>query len=86
MAPSKDERETHCYFNEAEGIWRVWTEVAKHARRLERMGWKYNKSSREWVGSGLSVLLRPVTRKTRTLSERQKKEMASRLSESRKAK
>ena len=57
---SKEERETHAYYNLEGRQWRVWTEIPAHERKLAKLGWKRDEKTREWVGTGRSLTFRSL--------------------------
>lgn len=57
---SNAERETHLYWNLEERVWRAYSEVPKHQRRLAAMGW--TRVGDEWEAPSHAVLIRKAVR------------------------
>ena len=84
---SKDERETVLIYNEADGYWEIFTAVAKHMRKFDRL--KYECTRTEYYENGEvyakfykvppnAISFRDPTKK-REISEESRKAAAERL-------
>lgn len=60
-------------------MFRASADIPRFQRKLQRLGWKLDKETNEWVGSATSVKLgRPAARK-RNLSPEQRAAASARL-------
>lgn len=90
---TKQERETHCWFNEADERWEIQTDIRVHMTKLKKLGFECTDILRYSDGSIESMTFKapkhaisfrsPIKRK-RELSDEQRKEIAERLKASRK--
>lgn len=73
------EAETVLNFNLLEKTWVAYTSIPKHARMFERLGWTYDKLSKEWQGpkGNIKVLtFKNLKRPARKLSNEERERRA----------
>ena len=89
---TKQERETHLWFNEADDLWEIQTDIKVHMTRCQKLGYECTDVLRYSDGTIESMTFKapkhaisfrsPIKRR-RELSDEQRKEIAERLKASR---
>ncbi len=89
---TKSERETHLWFNEADDLWEIQTDIKVHMTRCQKLGYEVTDILRYSDGSIESmtfrapkhcITFRKPERVRRELTDDQRKEIAERLKASR---
>lgn len=92
---ARDERETACVYNEADGYWTVYTAVKKHMNKFDKLGWECTDveyypdgevMSKSYKVPTCAISFRSPEKKKRNLTEEQRREIAERLRTAQKSK